>query len=311
MLISHTSATNCARLYHRSFSRHNIPPRSWPVGFTLTTEHVWDAFVIACLLDDHQKLGTQLIIPNSGMQKDRFMEALRARNLRIRLHSQPEFTHRCEKCCQNVKGRRVWVVVVDGVTVGHPCCAVHNCFVPLKRQRDRYCKMHEQGEGRQCAIKECLQLRNGDSLVCTDEEHVKAYEIYIQRGQARFQLKNQLERARVAHPNDAISEERSWDEVVDGEEEVDIELGEGTDESGEAGFNTAAAIQTEARERYTERRKLRAQFGRRRSHNEQIIVAPCGVILARQTFYGAEGVGSVGVRHVSFHLLSLLISIAR
>jgi hypothetical protein len=28
-------------------------------------------------------------------------------------------------------------------------------------------------------------------------------------------------------------------------------------------------------------------------HNEQVIVAPCGMIIARETFYGAEGVASV------------------
>jgi hypothetical protein len=41
--------------------------------------------------------------------------------------------------------------------------------------------------------------------------------------------------------------------------------------------------------------KLRAQFGRKRTHNEQIIVAPCGIILARETFYGAEAVSTVVV----------------
>ena len=30
-------------------------------------------------------------------------------------------------------------------------------------------------------------------------------------------------------------------------------------------------------------------------HNEELIVAPCGIILARRTFYGPEGVGSVAV----------------
>jgi hypothetical protein len=42
-------------------------------------------------------------------------------------------------------------------------------------------------------------------------------------------------------------------------------------------------------------KKIRAQFGRKRSHNEQIIVCPCGIILARETFFGAEGVASVVV----------------
>jgi len=50
-------------------------------------------------------------------------------------------------------------------------------------------------------------------------------------------------------------------------------------------------------------RKLRAQFGRKRTHNEQIIVAPCGIILARETFYGAEAVATVVVRSIS-HTIS-------
>lgn len=41
--------------------------------------------------------------------------------------------------------------------------------------------------------------------------------------------------------------------------------------------------------------KVHAQFGRKRTHNEQIIVTPCGMIIARETFYGAEAVGTVVV----------------
>ena len=44
-----------------------------------------------------------------------------------------------------------------------------------------------------------------------------------------------------------------------------------------------------------QKKKVRAQFGRKRTHNEQIIVAPCGMIMARETFFGAEAVSSVVV----------------
>lgn len=40
-------------------------------------------------------------------------------------------------------------------------------------------------------------------------------------------------------------------------------------------------------------RKIRAQFGRKCTHNEQVIVALCGMIIARATFYNAEAVSSV------------------
>lgn len=42
-------------------------------------------------------------------------------------------------------------------------------------------------------------------------------------------------------------------------------------------------------------RKAFARFGRRRTHNEELCVASCGVILGRATFYGAEGPNSVRV----------------
>ena len=42
-------------------------------------------------------------------------------------------------------------------------------------------------------------------------------------------------------------------------------------------------------------RKVFARFGRRRTHNEELCVASCGVILGHATFYGAEGPNSVRV----------------
>jgi hypothetical protein len=42
-------------------------------------------------------------------------------------------------------------------------------------------------------------------------------------------------------------------------------------------------------------RTFKAQLGRRWTHNEQLIVRPCGIIIARATFFGAEAVSSVAV----------------
>lgn len=42
--------------------------------------------------------------------------------------------------------------------------------------------------------------------------------------------------------------------------------------------------------------KPRARFGRRRTHNEQLVVATCGVILGRATMFGSEGIDGVMVR---------------
>ncbi len=45
-------------------------------------------------------------------------------------------------------------------------------------------------------------------------------------------------------------------------------------------------------------RKLKTFFGRRRTHNEQLIMRPCGVIIARATFFGSEAISAVNVSHL-------------
>ncbi|KAG9221730.1 hypothetical protein CCMSSC00406_0005643 [Pleurotus cornucopiae] len=93
------------------------------------------------------------------------------------------------------------------------------------------------------------------------------------RCQSRFQLQERLQRARVAHLNDALPHDIPTSDLIDAtehDEEFDIVP------SGEP-----AKI------------KIRAQFGRKWTHNEQIFVAPCGIIIARETLYNAEGIKSV------------------
>lgn len=110
-----------------------MPPSDWKFGFTLTTKHVWDAFLVLSLLEDFDRRSKTLVLPHGGEQKDRFQDALHARNIRFRLYSQPEVRHHCTKClCICGNNKKVWVVVMDGVTLGHPCCAVHNCHNPLQ-----------------------------------------------------------------------------------------------------------------------------------------------------------------------------------
>ena len=56
------------------------------------------------------------------------------------------------------------------------------------------------------------------------------------------------------------------------------------------------------------KKKIRAQFGRLWTHNEQILVAPCGMIIARETFYHAESITAVVVRAI-YSSLSTLIQV--
>ena len=98
MVVSWTSATNCARLYNSALSGNRKPPPSWKFGFTLDSDHVWNGFMILCLLEDLTPRKQTLIVPHTGLDSDRYKAAMQVRNHRMRLYSQPELRHYCNRC---------------------------------------------------------------------------------------------------------------------------------------------------------------------------------------------------------------------
>jgi len=180
--------------------------------------------------------------------------------------------------------QKVWVVVIDGITVGHPCCAVHNCHIPLANNQHRFCPLPTPTHGFICAIIRCNNKVTVDSRVCSDLMHKQVEKIHKEQGKSQFQLQEWLQHARVAHPNDFIGDEIGTGSIKEAEEGFKVD---------EHGIVLTAAA-TEAH-RNTPVKRIQAQFVQKHTHNEQIIVAPCGMIIACETFYGAEGVGSVVV----------------
>jgi hypothetical protein len=104
MVLAWKSATNCAWTYHIALSRDHKPPEGWPVGFALRPDHVYDAFVILSLLEDHQMRQETLVVPHTGDQRERSKATMQARNARIRLYGQPEIHHYCNKCTRVYPG---------------------------------------------------------------------------------------------------------------------------------------------------------------------------------------------------------------
>jgi len=99
MHLNRTSATNCARLYNVSIAKQAKPaPEGWATSSALTSDHVWDGFLLLSLLEDHQLQCTTLHLPHSGEHRNRFTEAICARNARIKLFGQEELHHYCDKC---------------------------------------------------------------------------------------------------------------------------------------------------------------------------------------------------------------------
>jgi len=122
--------------------------------------------------------------------------------------------------------------------------------------------------------------------MCDDPTHQAIEKAYTQCGQACFQLQECLQHAYVAVPtnsdaNDVAIADLEADDPLEEEFNVPV-VGEGSAETT----------------KLTKSKKLHGKFGHNHTHNEQLIIAPCGMILAHETFYGAEGVTSVVVRQM-------------
>jgi hypothetical protein len=106
MLLSWTSATNCARIYNMGFSASGYGSKltSWQFNLEVTSDQVYDSFTIISLLEDFQVQKATLTVPHGGPAKERFTEAVRGRNNRFRLSSQPSLFHYCKKCTRFYAG---------------------------------------------------------------------------------------------------------------------------------------------------------------------------------------------------------------
>lgn len=96
-VLSWTSATNAAHIYHESMSQLVGDARTDP-QYRLRPAHTWDGFVLLALLRDTRVHGGVLEVPHTGQQKDRLKAAMQRRNERIRRSGQPEYAHWCNKC---------------------------------------------------------------------------------------------------------------------------------------------------------------------------------------------------------------------
>ncbi|KAF8168554.1 hypothetical protein B0H34DRAFT_779819 [Crassisporium funariophilum] len=306
MLVGWFSATNCACAYDMALS-HGA--RRWQFGVLLQTEHVWDAFVVWTLLVDHDKSNVCLEVPHTGLQKDRFTEKMAARNKHVILHGQDEVPHYCNKCMRVIKQEdgslaKCQVVVSDGLTLGHPSCGVFCCTNPLANNRLQFCPIHDELH-HICAITGCNSPVVPGTKSCLNDNHQKMERLHYEKGKAAFTHKERLQQQHVLHPNNSMAdsadtnpdavpndleENLEWFEVKDGE--VHIQTAKNPGSVGVAEDNKEEEV-CEARKSPTGNKKIKCQFGRRRTHNEQTLVCPCGVIVARATFFGAEAVSNV------------------
>ncbi|KAI0358771.1 hypothetical protein OH77DRAFT_1449458 [Trametes cingulata] len=319
-LFSWTSATNAAHIYHHSLSQLDEPLRS-AARYHLRTEQVWDGFVVLALLKDARDRHYVLEVPHCGDQKDRFKMAMEARNDHMNRCGQPEFMHYCEKCTRRLdrgdggEAETIDVVVTDGIEMGRPCCSVRHCTEVLVSTQDRYCPSHAH-LGKLCVVTGCGQHAEDGHRTCAAPQHRSIEEWHVLHGKAMFHLRHTLLRAHQASsvekdtsaaavpitatlPTNSNPDDTEVDSVLveddldlcdDGEQESDHIAENAPASSNGLQDGQAEVVPSNACPDKPEvtPRSMRTMFTRRRTHNEQILVRPCGMILKRATFFGSE-----------------------
>ncbi|TEB19835.1 hypothetical protein FA13DRAFT_1646014 [Coprinellus micaceus] len=276
MLNAWTSAGNCAQVYNTSIAntefQHLLPAR-W-LRLKLDVELVWNALFLYWLLEDSLENGITLELEQKANHTIRLSKGLKERNKRFAGTGQPEWNHACDSCCWLSKDKdgvvgAVRSVVIDGISIGRPCCGHHDCPNPLPSVKSRFCYEHDH-LNRRCCVTTCSAQVERGFQTCSNPIHRKLETWVHEQNKAMFQLKRRSAKAGAGAPQGAVEEE-------DGEDEFEIDIidihCEGKPEAGNC--------------------KVKARFGRRRTHNEELAVYSCGIIVGRATFYGSEAPNGV------------------
>jgi hypothetical protein len=128
----------------------------------------------------------------------------------------------------------------------------------------------------------CSERAEKGHRTCDIKDHRELENYNAIQNKAMFQLKLRLSRLKVSQPRNSMPEISADSDTapvpVFNDEEVVINSAGVCNEKPEQG-----------------NKSLRARFGRKQTHNEELCVASCGVILGRATFYGSEAPNGVQV----------------
>ncbi|KAJ7836494.1 hypothetical protein B0H13DRAFT_1563125, partial [Mycena leptocephala] len=206
MMTTWTSGTNCARIYNASISKDSLQsslPVDWQTTFQMDVEDVWNAFYTYSLcLDCHERQETMELPHVAASQTEWLSTLLKARNGRMAGTGQEEWNHACDLCCyiyldpESNSDEPLFIrsTVTDGIAMGHPCCGVLDCKVPLRSVKNRFFPQH-QWLNHECSITTCTADVDPGFRTCGDPDHRDVELHHYQQGKAMFQLKNRLQRS--------------------------------------------------------------------------------------------------------------------
>lgn len=164
----------------------------------------------------------------------------------------------------------------------------------MRKKGGRYCTIHAFKE-KDCSVVECVQAAEVGFKTCRIASHRAVEEHYELKSKAMFQLRARLERLNESqgHQRSMVPETLSTMPPLEvhgsSPDVVPIcsTAGEAEDENSEITSEVDGEVECE--EKSVEgNRRIKALLGRRHTHNEELCVASCGVILGRATFFGSE-----------------------
>lgn len=290
--MSSASGDGCAKIYNLSLRKLSSNSHK------MTSEIVWNAFYVHALLLHHARRDSHLQVPHHGEQSDRLATALKVRNEQMVGVGQPQWAHACDQCEKLVEveepasGRSAWgaslpgwcavsdvdimkgrlsACVMDGVCIGHPRCQVYHCTERLLSPRDRYCESHRAFDT-VCAIQGCDLPCTDGKRTCSTKGHRAVEQERRRRGRAMFELKRRMQARDVASSIRAVPSVDPSPSFLD---DPDLD-------------DPAWTSNVERKKTHKRAPRIKSTLTRRWTHNEQLLVRPCNVIVSRATFYEAE-----------------------
>jgi hypothetical protein len=133
-----------------------------------------------------------------------------------------------------------------------------------------------------CVITDCNATAEKGYRTCSIPEHREVEQQRNARGQAFFKLAQRLKRLNIGQITNSFMGDTGV-ELDDKDAQEDTPKSDGGN------------------------RKPKARFGRRRTHNEQLVVCCCGVIAARTTMFGAEAISGVKVSQFYWYCICVVL----
>ncbi|KAH9812932.1 hypothetical protein DFH28DRAFT_1175485, partial [Melampsora americana] len=277
-------------LYNSTFMGSYSPPLFTPQQSflpQLSVEVCKDGMDIDTLMYNYLSRSEVLVVPASGLDRVRYDQAKKQCSSWIAAEGTSHKNHSCSLCTcityseQNNNHSVVRAVVTDGLTLGHWRCSASAS--QLEMLANKFGQPAPNGPCRRTldTAQPCTQRALPNKKTCGLQSHLDAEKAFGTRVNSNFQLHSILNRPGsnlnldlTVHLEDKTGEIEDLDSLQQADES---DRAEESRRSGEEGGSKKPTL------------------SRSRTHNEQLAVAPCGVILGRQTMFNSESPSAVKI----------------